>query len=116
LCEVKTINKSDIELDRIKNGDVGTSPEHLGEGFFNKLLYDVKTASSQMLAFSGDTGIRRIAFIVVNFDEGVEWADEYWSQIEAYMANASMLGVEAVLVDQFGTRLLRRQWPRGGRA
>lgn len=97
LCEVKTINRSTIEIDRINKGDAAPTLPYLPEGFFNKLSCDLKTASSQLLAFSADAGIHRIAYIVVNLDERVECADEYRSQIETYIANVAKPDVEVVL-------------------
>jgi hypothetical protein len=98
LCEVKTINVSKIEADRRNEGGVGTTQAYFDERFFNKLLSDLQMASSQMLAFSTEVGTRRIAYIVVNFDDRLhECADEYEEQIVAHLTRVSMQGVEVVL-------------------
>jgi len=44
LCEVKTINISEIEANRRDSGGVGTSTDNLDEGFFRKLSSDLRKA------------------------------------------------------------------------
>jgi hypothetical protein len=100
LCEVKTINWSDVEIDRFHSGGVGMSLTYIGDGFFRKLLSDVKTAASQMLTFCPDTEIHRIAFIVAKFDDyPCEYKNvyDYRGQVEAYMASVPMPDVQVVL-------------------
>jgi hypothetical protein len=98
LCEVKTINASAREVDRRRNGGVGTTLTHLEEGFFNKLMSDINTATSQMHALDADAGTRRIAYIVVNFDDNLhEYAVEYRRQIDAFIERAAIPNVEVVL-------------------
>ncbi len=47
LCDVKTINISDNEAERRFTGGVGTTLAQLPDGFFNKILNHLKTASAQ---------------------------------------------------------------------
>ena len=98
LCEVKTINVSLIESNRRWSGGVGTKLAHLEDGFFNKLTSDINTAASQMAAHDADPGVRRIVYVVINFDDSLhEYAVEYQRQIESYFASASTTGIEVVL-------------------
>jgi hypothetical protein len=98
LCEVKTINVSDDEVNRLATGGVGTTRLHLKNQFFDKLSSVIRTAASQLLAFDKDLTSRRIAYVVFSFDDRIhEYADEYQKQIEAFLADASLPDVEVVL-------------------
>jgi hypothetical protein len=86
LCEVKTINMSEIEADRRYTGGVGTITDQLGEGFFGKLGSDLRKAKAQMLACCADDTTTKIAYVIVNFDDGLhEYADRYQLQIDRYV-------------------------------
>jgi hypothetical protein len=67
--DVKTVNISDAEATRRQNGGVGSITNSLDEGFFRKLRSDVLKAKSQMEAYGGKGDVRRIAFVVLNFDD-----------------------------------------------
>ena len=87
LCEVKTINMSEMEATRRQIGGVGTSTDRLEEGFFNKLTSDLTRAKAQMLAYCADSATRRIAYVIVNFDDTLhEYSDRYQAQIDQYVA------------------------------
>jgi hypothetical protein len=97
LCEVKTINVSEIESERRHSGGVGRTLAHLEESFFKKLMSTIEAAASQLRAFSADAGTRRIALVVINFDDSLhEYADRYESQINEHMNTVSMPGIEVV--------------------
>jgi hypothetical protein len=98
LCEVKTINVSERETERRYLGGVGTTLADLEESFFKKLMSTIDAATSQLRAFGTDLGTRRIALVVINFDDRLhECADRYETQIDEYMTKASMPGIEVVL-------------------
>lgn len=98
LCEIKTINASAREVDRRRNGGVRTTLAHLEEGFFSKLTSDINTAALQMRALDADVETRRIAYLVVNFDDNLhEYAVEYRKQLEAYIASVATPDIEVVL-------------------
>jgi hypothetical protein len=98
LCEVKTINISEIEAERRHSGGVGTSTDRLEQGFFNKLTSDLSRAKGQMLAYGADSTTRKIAYVVVNFDDSLgEYADRYQVQIDQYVAGNPVPGLEVVL-------------------
>jgi flagellin-like hook-associated protein FlgL len=95
LCEVKTINVSEVETERRHSGGVGTTLAHLEESFFKKLMSTIDSAASQLRAFGADVGTRRIVLVVINFDDSLhEYADSYESQINDRMTKVSMPGIE----------------------
>jgi|SRR5665213_206666 len=97
LCEVKTINVSELESNRRTEGGVGTTVLQLDDGFFNKLAHDIRAASAQMLAFSDDAETHRTVFIIVNFDDNLhEYGDEYQRQIDQHVANVLSPDVQVV--------------------
>ena len=69
LCEVKTINVSDEEVLSRRNGTAGTTTDRLEPGFFNKLKSDLRKANQQMEAYCRGTHTKRIAYVVINFDD-----------------------------------------------
>jgi hypothetical protein len=86
LCEVKTINVSEIEACRRHNHGVGTSTDQLDDGFFRKLASDLAHATKQMVAYDGDSSTRRIAYVIVNFDDSLhEYGDRYRSRIDQFI-------------------------------
>ncbi len=98
LCEVKTINASQPEVERRINGGVGRTLLHLEEGFFRKLFSDIETATNQMRAYDPNVGTRRIVYLVVSFDDILnEYAVDYQKQIEACVACETTIDVEVFL-------------------
>ncbi len=88
LCDVKTINRSDVEVDRANSGGVGTTKEQLDAGFFRKLKSDLEYAKKQMLAYDPDKAMRKIAYVIVNYDDNLhECGNLYESQISQFRAN-----------------------------
>ncbi len=95
LCEVKTINVSDVEAHRRVSGGVGRVTDELEAGFFAKLSSDLARAQAQMLGFNADPTVVKLAYLVVNFDDSLhEYADRYGKQIERYMAEHPRPGLE----------------------
>jgi len=98
LCEVKTINVSEREVERRQSGGVGTSQGRVEPGFLAKLRSDIGRASTQMSAFDPDPAARRIVYVVVNFDDLLhEYGPECRAHIEAELAASPPAGVEVVL-------------------
>ena len=101
LCEVKTINVSDVEALSRRNGTVGKTICQLESGFFNKLSSDLKKAKQQMEAYCCGTHIKRIAYVIINFDDLLaEYKADYFQQIDRYLADNSFPGIEIVLHNQ----------------
>jgi hypothetical protein len=88
LCEVKTINVSEIEAERRHSGGVRVGSDRLDPGFFTKLRADLAQAKKQMAAY--DAGTKRIVYIIVNFDDVLhECADAYRLQIDQFMGSSN---------------------------
>jgi hypothetical protein len=95
LCDVKTINISKDEADRRRFGDVGTSSNRLTSGFLGKVKADLEYAKAQMVGFNRDSNVRKIVFIVVNYDDSFhEYADDYWPQIKQFLSDNPIPDVE----------------------
>ena len=101
LCEVKTVNTSDKEVDRRQTGKVGSTADCLDVGFFKKLMSDLCTAKDQIESYDDSASVRRIAFLVLNFDDFLaEYKDKYFQQIDQYLAYNSIPGLEIVFYNQ----------------
>jgi hypothetical protein len=86
LCEVKTINISENETCRRHKCGVGTVTDRLEDKFFDKLASSLAQAEKQMLAYDPDSAIKKIAYVVVNFDHSLhEYADRYRDQINQFV-------------------------------
>jgi hypothetical protein len=87
LCEVKTINISQVESAHRKNCSVRTIRTQLPVEFFNKLKSTLETARNQMAAFCPATGTRKIAYVIINYDDILhEYEANYSAQINAFIA------------------------------
>ena len=85
LCEVKTINISDAEVDRRRSGGVGTTLAQVTPQLLTKIHRTAHAAAAQMARF--DAAARPLVYIVVNFDDLFhEYAPEYEAQIKAELA------------------------------
>lgn len=101
LCEVKTVNISDAEANRRQTKGVGFITNLLDEGFFNKLRSDLLKAKSQMEVYGGKGDVRRIAFVVLNFDDFLgEYKGDYFGQIDGYLAANPLPSVDIVFYNQ----------------
>jgi hypothetical protein len=97
LCEVKTINVSDVEANRRFTGGVGTVEDQLNAGFFGKLASDVAKAKSQMSAHDPNPATKKIVYVIVNFDDSLhEYADRYQDQITRYVSEHPIPGIEVI--------------------
>ena len=94
------MNVSEVEADRRFSGGVGTVAGSLEEGFFNKLTSDLRKAKAQMAARKAGDDVKHIAYVVVNFDDRLhEYADRYQVQIDKYIADDPVPGLEVVVFD-----------------
>lgn len=95
LCEVKTINVSMDEANRSHEGGVGETTDRLPPAYFSKLACAVAEAKAQMEAYSKDRTAKRLAYIIVNFDDRThEYVDRYKFQIDQFMTYIAPHGVE----------------------
>ncbi|MGH8471472.1 MAG: hypothetical protein ACREVJ_03220, partial [Gammaproteobacteria bacterium] len=101
LCEVKTINVSDAEVSRRRGVAVGSTADRLAVPFFNKLMSDLCTAKKQMESYDDSVIVRRIAYIMLNFDDfWGEYKAGYFQQIDQHLADNPVPGLEIVFHNQ----------------
>jgi len=100
LCEVKTIDISEIEAGRRHSGGAGSTSDRLDSGFFTKMQFDVEQAEKQMAAADPNPATKRLAYIVVKFDDVLHGGgDAYRSQIDEFMASAKLTAELDVVFD-----------------
>lgn len=87
-CEVKTIGISQDEIKLRTTLEVYQNPyANLGEGFFKKLLDDVKTARNQ-IAKQNTSGL---IYLIINFDDiALDYYSEYRQKIILFCRNQNM--------------------------
>jgi hypothetical protein len=109
LCEVKTINMSDIEAERRATGGAGTSDDQLQIAFFNKLGSTLRQAKAQIDAYDPASVCKKIAYVIINYDDSLhEYAAPYQLMIDDYMAHthpAPGLHVEFDIKDPYYTAM-----------
>ncbi len=97
LCEVKTINISEDEANARANYSARTISLNLDDRFFNKLQADCEQASQQMSAYCTEDDVKRIVYVIINFDDLLhEYIDNYFKQIQEYIAEHSFPNLEVV--------------------
>jgi hypothetical protein len=98
LCEAKTINRSEREVvARTRNG-VSSVANRLPTEFFTKLTSTIRRADQQMAASSSAPDIKRIVYLVINFDDSLhEYVDDYLAQIQQRKEEFVVPGLEIVL-------------------
>jgi hypothetical protein len=87
VCEVKTLNASQVEIERRQSGGVGLGADVLSMSFFKKLNRTVQEAERQMLAYAG-TAAEHTVFFIVNFDDWLgEYKADYFRQIDDHIGS-----------------------------
>ena len=90
LCEVKTINVSEDEASRRHTGGVGSTEVQLDAGFFTKLTNDLVLARTQMAAYDPNPDLKRIAYVIVNYDDSLHEAGNlYRAQIDQFIERSN---------------------------
>ena len=89
LCEVKTINISDVEIQaRSQSLQVRDVKASLSQEFLGKLDATIETAENQMRSYDPKREARHLAYINLCFDD---WAgfyhDDYREQINQHLSN-----------------------------
>jgi hypothetical protein len=89
ICEVKTINPSKDEvLRRLHGNTVRNEYIPLGQGFFNKLIYDIEVAKNQMEAYGKDKRALHIVYIILNLDNfWGEDKEKHYQEIDKYLGD-----------------------------
>jgi hypothetical protein len=73
----------------------------LESGFFNKLTSHLKKANEQMDAYDRRTDVRRIVYLVVNFDDILgDCKAQHFKQINRYLEENPVRGIEVVFQNQ----------------
>lgn len=99
LCEVKTINVSEQEINARRGQGARKVASKLGDGFLRKLSADIAKATDQMRAFDSLGEARHHVFVIVRFDDWVGvYADEYWRQIDRHLFENDP-GIEVFMED-----------------
>lgn len=102
LCEVKTLNESDVEIGRRQADGVGTTTNYLDTGFFAKLRSGLCEARKQMEAHDNSANVQRVAFIVLNFDDSLaEYRANYYRQIDQHLAENPISELDIVFYNQW---------------
>ena len=98
LCEVKTINASNDEVERRKKKIAIVDYQlSLPEPFFKKLEDILKKAKGQMESCCSETGTRKIVYVVINPDDLLNiFAERYLEQLEEYKKNSPVQGIEII--------------------
>ncbi len=97
LCEVKTINVSNQEAFARRDGTARAIAGSLEQGFFNKLTSDLKKAKKQMESYAGANDVRRIAYVICNFDDlFAEYKEGHYRQIDQHLADNPCSEIEIV--------------------
>ena len=102
LCEVKTINISDEEVNARRSFAVRSVAGRLEQGFFNKLLSDVRKASLQLAEYDSKNRARHLIYISPIFDDFVAYCKKtYFEQIDAFVAEQQFKDVELVFNNSY---------------
>jgi hypothetical protein len=101
ICEVKTISESDAEIEARVMGTGVYSSRVLGEKFLAKLSTTIARATEQLTAYRSDMRLRRVVFLILNFDDGLgEYNEEYYREIDAHLSDAK-IGTELVFFNRW---------------
>ena len=98
LCEVKTINRSERAVREKIQAVVSSVSNLLPVEFFSKLASTIRGADQQMAVFSSALDMKRIVYLVINFDDRLhECVDDYLVQISEKREGFMMPGLEVIL-------------------
>jgi hypothetical protein len=101
LCEMKTINPSQSEIERRYEAGVGSTTDFLDNAFLCKLDKTIEYAKIQLDRYDAGESAKRIVFLVVNFDDRLgECKDSYYRQIDSHLAVSPIRGIEIVFFNQ----------------
>jgi hypothetical protein len=99
VCEVKTLNASQVEIERRQSGGVESGTNVLSVPFFEK-FDTVEKAESQMLSYAGGDA-EHIVFLIMNFDDLLaEYKDDYFSQIDDHLGASHPTPANLVFYNQ----------------
>jgi len=100
-CEVKTIHKSDDELERMAAGGVGSTTRTVDPKLLDKITSTLIQAKAQLDAFAPAKGARSVAFVIVNFDDWPsEYKEDYYAQIDEHLGQNRTADLDVVFFNQ----------------
>lgn len=94
-CEVKTINISTEEINRISSGEVFDASiyQNLSKGFIDKLIYTINSAVVQITSYSS----YGLVYVIINFDDfTLSYYHDYDRQISEILSS-QFKGVDIVI-------------------
>ena len=97
LCEVKTINVSDYLIKAWHNRDVREVQNHVTPELTAKLESTLAKAKSQLTSFESALNAKRIAYFVINFDDGAYYRNELISDARKLFDRLDCEGVDVVI-------------------
>ena len=98
LCEAKTINRSERVVSTQSQSIACAVSNRLPVEFFTKLSSTIRRADQQMAAFSSAPQLKRIIYLVINFDDRLhECAEDHLAQMEEGKETFTVPGLEIVL-------------------
>jgi hypothetical protein len=107
ICEVKTINISEDEAFIRREMFLSCCPRcdqpqrKLEQGFFNKLKHNITKAINQIEVYAAGNETRDIVYIITNYDDfWGERKEEYYQQIDEYLCDNIIQGIEIVFHNQ----------------
>jgi hypothetical protein len=102
LCEVKTLNISDLEAAKRQTGGGGSTLDLLDDGFLKKLSSTLSKAKSQMESYDNAEIVKHVAFMIINFDDFLgEYKTEYFAQIDRYLAASCLPNIDIIFYNQW---------------
>ena len=98
LCEVKTINASETEIQNGRDGGARDIPTQLNEKFRRKLFSTIEKAEGQLRAHPVSGPARNFIYVNISFDEYVGYYQEYYyRQIEEWLLANPLEEIDLVL-------------------
>ena len=100
LCDVKTINRSESEVERARTGGVATSPETVPDELIAKIRKTAGSAKTQMISYDPGGTAQKIVYFVVNYDEP-EYRCEYKAQLKHEFTINPVNSIEVIITDHW---------------
>ena len=100
LCDVKTVNRSENEVERARAGGVATSPERVPSELVAKIRKTAESARTQMISYDPGGTAQKIAYFVVNYDEQ-EYSCLYEAQLKHEFTINPVSGIQVVITDHW---------------
>jgi len=97
LCEVKTINISDDLLSARRKRSVMCAQNELTAGLANKLKSTITKAASQLNSYSNLPDTEKYIYIVIAYDDELDYKDELNTQTRDLFNTMNLVGVDLVI-------------------